>query len=107
MCFRHQVNVVLETPVPTNIKELQCLTSRLVALGRFIVRFTDKLQHFFLTLKGANTFYWTDECKQTFEAVKRYLIEPPLLNNLKSDKELYMYLIVSDCAVSVVMFRHI
>ena len=111
MCFRRQVNVVLETPVPSNIKELQCLISRLAALGRFIVRFIvrfiDKLQHFFLIIKGANTFYWIDECKQTFEAIKCYLTEPPILNNLKSSKELYMHLVVSDCAVSVIMFRHI
>ncbi|KAL6325803.1 hypothetical protein AAG906_026632 [Vitis piasezkii] len=29
----------------------------------FIARFTDKMRHFFLTLRGASTFGWTDECR--------------------------------------------
>ncbi|RVW67552.1 Retrovirus-related Pol polyprotein from transposon 17.6 [Vitis vinifera] len=36
-----QVKAVMETPPPRNRKELQCLTGKLVALGRFIARFTD------------------------------------------------------------------
>ena len=65
------------------------------------------MQHFFLTFKGASTFSWTDECKQAFEAVKHYLIEPPILSSPKFDKELYMYLVVSNYTVSVILFRHI
>ena len=41
-------------------------------------------------------FSWTNECKQAFEVDKHYLIEPLTLNNPKSDKELYMYLVVFD-----------
>ena len=49
-------------------------------------------------------FDWTDECKQAFEAVKHYLIELPTLSSPKFDKELYMYLVISDCTVSIVLF---
>lgn len=45
-----QIKVVLETPDPTSKKEMQHLTDRLVALGHFITRFTDKLCIFFLEL---------------------------------------------------------
>ena len=38
-----QVKVLLETPVPSTKKEIQRLTGRLAALGRFIARFTNKL----------------------------------------------------------------
>ncbi|KAL6319794.1 hypothetical protein AAG906_036854 [Vitis piasezkii] len=61
-----KVKVVLETPIPNNKKELQCLTGHLIALGCFISRFIDKLRPFFLTLKGASTFDWTDKCEQAF-----------------------------------------
>lgn len=67
-----QVKVVLETPVPTS-KKKQRLTGHLAALGQFIAYFTNKLCLFFITLRGANIFGWTDECKHTFEAIKRYL----------------------------------
>ncbi|RVW48849.1 Retrovirus-related Pol polyprotein from transposon 412 [Vitis vinifera] len=102
-----QVKVVIETPTPNNKKELQHLIGRLPALSCFIAHFTNKLQFFFLILKGVSTFSWTDECKQTFEVVKRYLIEPPILSSPKSDEEFYMYLVVFDCATSAVLFRHI
>lgn len=49
-----QIKAVMETSTPNCKKKLQRLTGRLVALGCFIARFTDKLRHFFLTLKGAN-----------------------------------------------------
>ena len=102
-----QIEVVLKTPVPSNKKEMQRLTSRLAALGRFIAHFMNKFGPFFLTLKVASTFFWTDECKQPFETVKRYLTEPPILSSPKSDEQLYIYLVVSDYAVSVILFRHI
>ena len=90
-----QIKVVLETPTSSNKKELQHLTSCLTALGRFITHFTDKLRLFFLTLNRANMFSWTDECRQAFEVVKRYLTEPLILRSLKSGKQLCMYLVVS------------
>ena len=51
-----QVKTILKIPALSNKKELQRLTSRLVALGRFIAHFTNKLRYFFLTFKGASTF---------------------------------------------------
>ena len=102
-----QVKVVLETPVPNNKKELQCIMGHLTALTRFIARFTDKLRFFFLTLSGASTFDWTNECEQAFGAVKHYLTKLPILSNPKSDEELYMYLVISYYAVSVILFHQI
>ncbi|RVW39239.1 Transposon Ty3-G Gag-Pol polyprotein [Vitis vinifera] len=43
-----QVKAVMETPPLRSKKELQRLTGKLVALGRFIARFTDELRPFFL-----------------------------------------------------------
>ncbi|RVW72331.1 Transposon Ty3-I Gag-Pol polyprotein [Vitis vinifera] len=43
----NQVKAVMATPPPRNKKELQRLTGKLVALGRFIARFTDELRPFF------------------------------------------------------------
>ena len=102
-----QVKVVLKIPVPNNKKKLQRLMGRLAALGRFIARFTDKLRSFFLTLKGTSRFDWTDKYEQTFGVVKHYLAKPPIISSPKSSEELYMYLVVSDYAVSVIMFHQI
>ena len=58
-------------------------------------------------LKETSTFDWTDQCRQTFKIVKRYLIEPSILSNPKFGEQLYMYLTVSECVASVVLFQHI
>ncbi|RVW85539.1 Gag-Pol polyprotein [Vitis vinifera] len=48
-----QVKAVMETPPPKSKKELQRLIGKLVALGRFIARFTDELRPFFLAIRKA------------------------------------------------------
>ena len=101
-----QVKAVLETPAPVSKKELQHFIDRLVALGRFIAQFIDKLHPIFNTFWEANMSGWTDECEHTFEAIKRYLIEPPILSSLEAEEELYIYLVVSDFAINVVLFWH-
>ena len=50
----------METFAPSSKKELQCLTGKLVALGRFIAQFTDKLRYFFLVLRKASAIGWMD-----------------------------------------------
>ena len=51
----NQVKAVMETPPPRSKKELQRLTGKLVALERFIARFTDELRLFFLAIRKAGT----------------------------------------------------
>ncbi|RVX11727.1 hypothetical protein CK203_009440 [Vitis vinifera] len=49
---------------PRNKKELQRLTGKLVALGRFIARFTEELRPFFLAIRKAGAQGWTDNCQK-------------------------------------------
>nr|CAN78757.1 hypothetical protein VITISV_035650 [Vitis vinifera] len=100
-----QVKAVMETPSPRNKKELQRLTGKLVALGRFIARFTDELRPFFLAIRKVRTHGWTDSCQNTFEKIKHCLMQPPILSSLIPKEKLYIYLAVSEWAISVVLFR--
>ena len=101
-----QVKAVMETPPPTSKKELQRLTGKLVELGRFIARFTDELRPFFLAIRKAGTTGWTNSCQSAFEKIKHYLTQPPILSNPLPGKKLYMYLAVSELAISAVLFRY-
>lgn len=96
----------METSAPSSIKELQHLTGRLTALECFIACFTDKLRFFSLTLKGASATRWTRDYERAFGEIKCYLTQPPILSSPQPDKQLYMYLAASDCAISVVFFLH-
>ena len=98
-----KVQAILNMASPKIVKEVQKLTGRITALNRFFSRATDKCLPFFKTLKQA--FAWTDECEATFQEVKRYLSNPPLLNPSKEGENLYLYLAVSTMAVSAALIR--
>ena len=77
----NQIKVVMETSTPSNKKELQRLTCKLIGLGRFIAQFTDKLRLFFLTLKKAGAIGWTKDCHSAFEEIKHYLTQSPIMSS--------------------------
>ena len=91
-----QVKEVMETPPPRSKKELQRFTSKLLALGRFIARFTDELRPFFLAIRKAGASGWTDSCQSAFEKIKHCLMQPPILSSPLPEEKLYMYLAVSE-----------
>ena len=62
-----QVKAVANTLAPTNKKELQRLTRKLVSFGRFIARFTNKMKPFFLALREVNKSGWTQSCQNAFK----------------------------------------
>ena len=100
-----QLKAILQSPAPSSKKEIQRLTGRLAALGRFISCFTDWLKPFFTTLRGASRPEWDEECDRTFIAIKQYLTEPPILASSKAGDTLYLYLAASDMAVSAGLFK--
>ena len=46
-----------------------------------------------------------DECQKIFEDLKKYLSSPPLLRPSRPGEELYLYIAVSQVAVSVALVR--
>lgn len=101
----NQIKAITSMLTPTNKKELQRFTNKLVALGRFITRFTNKLRPFFLALREANKSGWTQSCQDAFEKIKWYLAQPPILSSPQPGEMLYLYLAVTDWAISAVLFR--
>ena len=100
-----QLKAILVSPAPSFRKEVQQLTGRLAALGRFISWFTDRLKPFFATLKGVNQTGWNEECDRAFTQIKQYLVEPPILTSPNTSETLFVYLAVSDTTVSVALFK--
>lgn len=95
--------IVEMPPSPKNVKEVQSLNGKVVALNKFVSRATDKCLPFFRTLK--KSFEWTVKCQQAFEQLKAYLSSPPLLSPSQPREELFLYLAVSSVAVSVALVR--
>jgi hypothetical protein len=58
---------------PARLKDVQKLTGSLAALSRFISRLAERALPFFKLMRGSGPFTWTEETKQAFQEMKRYL----------------------------------
>ena len=79
------------------------MTRKVVTLNRFVSRAIDKCMPFFKVLKKA--FQWTDECEEALAKLKEYLMKPPLLSPSMMGEKLYLYLAVSNTAVSSALVK--
>ena len=98
-----KVWAILELTLLKTVNEVQSLNGKIAALNRFISKATDKCLPFFCSLK--KSFEWTDECQQAFENLKVYLSSSLLLNPSRPGEELYLYLVISQAAVSAALVR--
>ena len=79
------------------------MNGKVAALNRFVSKATDKCLPFFRVLR--KSFEWTDECQKAFKDLKKYLSSPPLLSLSMPGEELYLYIAVSQAAVSAALVR--
>ena len=100
-----KIQALLDMESPRKVKEVQNLTGRVAAPNRFISRATDKCQPFFHALHKGKDFSWTAECEQSFQELKNYLGQPPLLSKPQEGEFLILYLVVSKGAVSSALVR--
>ena len=98
-----KVQAILELEPPRTVKAVQSLNGKVAALNRFVSKVTDKCLPFFQVLK--KYFEWTDECQKAFEDLKKYLSSPLLLSPSMPGEELYLYIAVSQVAVSMALVR--
>jgi ribonuclease HI len=100
-----QISALLNLEPPIGAKQVQRLTGMIAALGRFISRSADKCHPFFQLLGKKRKFLWDQECSTAFKGIKAYLSLPPCLSIPCSGEPLFLYLAVSEHAVSIVLVR--
>ena len=101
----NQIDAVRCLNPPSNLKKVQKLTGILVALNRFISKFADRCWPFYQFLKNWKGFQWDEECDAAFRDLKDYLMQAPMLTAPEPGEDLFMYLSVSEHAVSAVLLR--
>uniref|UniRef100_A0A2N9I887 Uncharacterized protein n=1 Tax=Fagus sylvatica TaxID=28930 RepID=A0A2N9I887_FAGSY len=98
-----QISALLNLQPPKDAKQVQRLTGMIAALGRFISRSADRCRPFFQLLGKKRKFLWDQDCSAAFEGIKAYLSSPPCLSIPCSGEPLFLYLAVSEHAVSAVL----
>ncbi|XP_072071786.1 uncharacterized protein [Arachis hypogaea] len=95
---------ILDMKSPTTLKEVQRLTGRLAALSRFLPCLALKSFSFFQCLKKSTKhFEWTESYETAFQNLKQFLSKPPVLQKPKTNEPLYIYLSITDVAISSVL----
>ena len=102
-----QVATLVNLAELRNLKQVQRLTGMVAALGRFISRSTDKCKPFFRLLGKKMKFLWDKECSVTFQGIKAYLSSASCLSIPNPGESLFLYLAVSDHAVSAALVREL
>nr|KYP75309.1 Transposon Ty3-I Gag-Pol polyprotein [Cajanus cajan] len=100
---RDKCQAVLNMRSPSNLKELQRLLGRLVALSRFLPRLGDKISPMMKLLRKASMFSWNEPCDEASRALKATLATPPILARPIPLNPILVYLAVSDEAISSVL----
>ncbi|XP_025661836.1 uncharacterized protein [Arachis hypogaea] len=90
---------------PGCIKDVQQLTGRLTALSRFLGASAAKALPFFALIKKGIAFEWTPACEEAFNHFKEILAAPPMLGKPKAGEPLYLYLAITEGALTTVLVR--
>jgi hypothetical protein len=85
---------------PQMRKEVQKLTSCIVALNRFIAKLADKSLPFFSVLRGSTKVEWGPEQQRAFDDLKQYLQHLPILSSPEQGQPLILYVSATHSVVS-------
>ncbi|PKI52278.1 hypothetical protein CRG98_027320 [Punica granatum] len=74
-----KVKAIKELPPSSTVQEVRGFLGQLNYIARFIANLTDKCQPLFHLLRKNAAMEWDHECQKAFDAIKAYLIQPPIL----------------------------
>ena len=89
-----KVKAMKEMPTPYTEKEVRGFLGRLNYISIFISHVTATCESIFKLLKKDQVVKWNDECQITFDKIKEYLQEPPVLMPPVEGRPLIKYLTV-------------
>ena len=98
-----KLKAIIKVKSPKTVKEVQSLIEKVTTLNKVVSRATDKCMSFFKVLK--KYFQWNDEFEEALAKLKEYLMRPPLLNPSVMGEKLFLYLAVSNIAVSSALIK--
>ena len=101
-----KIKAILETTLPKNLKEIQSLTGKLVALGRFLAKSTEKSSPILKNLreqleKGKEG--WTEDAEAGLELLKSQVRKMPTLVIPLTGEPLVLYLSGGKDAISAAL----
>lgn len=100
-----KIKALLDMNFPLKLRDVQYLIGRVATLNRFIFKAMDKYTSFFKPIRKKTGDIWNEECEKVFHDLKVYMGRASLLSALMEGESLYVYLFVSEHAVSSTFIR--
>ncbi|KAH9291048.1 hypothetical protein KI387_044177 [Taxus chinensis] len=86
-----KIRAVLKMVPPSDESGIRSFLRKLGAIRRFIPDLSFAIHPINNFLKKDYSIDWTEDCKEAFDAVKRFLLSPPTLIPPKLDRPLILY----------------
>lgn len=90
-----KIEAIEKVEAPKRVKDMQCLTGCIAALGHFNPRLGERALPFFKLLKKSSPFKWTPEVEEALQELKKFLTSPPVLVSLKPEEPLLLYIVAT------------
>ena len=100
-----QIKTLSKRQKPRTVTDVQSLAGKVAALSRFISKLSDRCKPFFWSIKQSTTLEWGEEQSETFKELKKYLIIALILSAPEKEKDIFLYLVVSEVMVSAILLR--
>lgn len=100
-----KIQALLDMKFTQKPQQIQILIGRIVVPSHFISWDTYRCLLFFEALKELKNFECTKKCKQAFQELRRYVGQPILLSKPIKGNTLYVYLVISQHAISAILIR--
>jgi ribonuclease HI len=100
-----RIEAILKVEHPRNLKELQFFIGQINFLRRFIPNLAELLRNITNMLKKDIKIKWDSESRQSFEQVKRALIEVPVLISPDFTKDFYLFSFTSEHTIAAVLLQ--
>nr|GEU83167.1 hypothetical protein [Tanacetum cinerariifolium] len=101
-----KVDVITKLPHPTTIKGIRSFLGHVGFYRQFIQDFSKIARPMTRLLKKDTLFFFSNECIEAFQTLKRKLTEPPILIAFNWDLPFELICDASDFAIGVVLGQH-
>lgn len=101
-----KVKVIVEWPIPTNVKELRQFLGLSTYLHKYSKNYADLIVPLSNLLKKDVEWMWTVECQKAFDSVKQSLTDAPVLAIANHHKPFHVVCDASDFAIGSALMQH-
>ena len=98
-----KIDAIQKMPEPRNIHDLKSLQGKLAYIRRFISNLAGHCQPFSHLMKKDIPFEWDEACRNTFESIRTYLLNPSVLRAPIHGWLLILYIVAQEQSLGVLL----